>query len=109
MVGHQQVFYRLRLFARFLNAPGQLVVAEDTIGNQAIIFCGFFALAFFQPAQLLHALANGNAQRFAQLQRAVFFKLGEGLVAAVVDNLQYAVQSVASHDGRYQHLLGAVA
>ena len=104
VVSHQQILYRIRLFPRFLNAACQLILTQHTVSNQTVIGIGFFAWKTVAGLtacikQLLHTLANGNAQCLAQLLRTVFFKLAEGLVATVVDHLQHTKQIVTGHYG----------
>lgn len=106
MVGHQQVLYRYAVFSGFLNTTGQCICRKHALAHQAVIFGSFAAL---RVPGFLQALANGNAQRFAQLPGAVFFELGKGLFAAVVDDLQYAAECVAVEYRHHQHLPGAIA
>ena len=93
MVRHQQMLDTIKEFTRFLNAVCQLCLAKYAACNQSVVFGGFFVLVdavemVVHISQFLHALADGDTQRFAQLQGTVFIKLVKRLVAAVVDNLQ---------------------
>lgn len=106
MVGHQQVLYRYAVFSGFLHAGSKHITAQHVLAHQAVIFGSFAPL---RVPGFLQALANGNAQRFAQLPGAVFFELGKGLFAAVVDDLQYAAECVAVEYRHHQHLPGAIA
>ena len=116
VVGHEQVFHRLGLPARFLDAVGQLLLGQHAVVHQAIVFGGFAAqqpAGAVQKLCTLGALANGGGQCFAQLGNAFNFQLAKWSVAFIVDDLQHAVQSaiglVAVQNGHHQHLLGAVA
>ena len=84
----------------------QGVLLQRAFKDEAIVF-GRLALRA-AGFGLLQALAQGNGQRLAQLARAVFIEFAKGLAAAVVDDLEDAVQGAGVQDGRDQHLAGPV-